>query len=127
MLIIIPAVLLILSGCASTKTRVADFSAANARIDMAIESADPATKRHLVAARDQLKTAIEACETNGAQLEQAIRDKNDAIKDAEYWKQKQRKALKELWFWRGALIVAILFAARGPIFWIARKLIGIPW
>lgn len=127
MFIIFIPVILLLSGCSTTSPRVADFSAAQTRLDMAIESANPESKKHIVAAKKQLESAIAACEANSEQLEDAIKDKNEAIKEAAYWKEKQRKALKELWFWRGALIIAGLFALKGPIFWIIRKFIGIPW
>ena len=117
----------LICACSTTQIRRADFSTAEARIDMAIDAANPEAKKHLLVARQQLKTAIEACNVSAEQLEGAVREKNEAIKDAAYWKAKQRKALKELWFWRGALIVVVLFAARGPILWAARKLVGIPW
>ena len=125
-MLIILIIPLLLAGCSTTSKR-ADFSTAEARIDMAIDAANPEAKKHLLVAKQQLKTAIDACNSSAEQLEEAVSEKNDAIKEAAYWKAKQRKALKELWFWRGALIVAVLFAARGPLLWAARKLVGIPW
>ena len=116
-----------LAGCSTSRIGRADFSAAEARIDMAIESAGPETRKHLVAAREQLKSAVQACNASAEQLDEAIKDKNDALSKAAYWKEKQRKALKELWFWRGALIISILVSLRGPLLWLARKFIGIPW
>lgn len=96
-------------------------------MDEAYKSADPATRKHLDEAKKQLKAAKELCVTNTEQLESAVKERNEAETQAKYWKEKQRKALKELWFWRGALIVAVLFAARGPILWLVRKFVGIPW
>jgi hypothetical protein len=53
------------------------------------------------------------------------------VKEANDWKAKQRKALKELWIYRGALIVLGLWVFRGFIFggimFVARKFVGIPW
>jgi hypothetical protein len=50
---------------------------------------------------------------------------------ADIWKGKQRKALKELWFWRGLVILALLWIFRkqiaGGIGFVARKFIGVPW
>jgi hypothetical protein len=51
--------------------------------------------------------------------------------EAYVWKAKQRKALKELWIYRGALIALGLWVFRGFIFsgimFVARKFVGIPW
>lgn len=117
---------LLVAGCASPRG-AADFSTAETRLSMAESVANPEAKKHIQEARRQLESAKQACMASAESLEQAVKDKNDAIAKAEYWKQKQRKALKELWFWRGAFIVAGLFALKGPILWLARKLIGIPW
>lgn len=119
---------LFLAGCSTTSYKGSpDFSVAESRLDEAYKSADPATRKHLDEAKKQLKAAKELCLTNTEQLESAVKERNEAETQAKYWKEKQRKALKELWFWRGALIVAVLFAARGPILWGLRKLVGIPW
>jgi len=119
---------LFLAGCTTTSYKGSpDFSVAESRLDEAYKSADPATRKHLDEAKKQLKAAKELCVTNTEQLESAVKERNEAETQAKYWKEKQRKALKELWFWRGALIVAVLFAARGPILWLVRKFVGIPW
>jgi len=118
----------LLAACSTTTYKGSpDFSVAESRLEQAYQSADPATRRHLDEAKKQLASAKQLCLTNTEQLEQAVKERNQAESDAKYWKEKQRKALKELWFWRGALIVAVLFAARGPILWLVRKFIGIPW
>ena len=119
---------LFLVSCSTTSYKGSpDFSVAETRLDLAYQSADPATRKHLDEARKQLASAKQLCLTNTEQLEQAVKERNEALAKAEYWKAKQREALKELWFWRGALIVAVLFAARGPILWLVRKFVGIPW
>jgi hypothetical protein len=121
-------VAIVFSGCSSVSRRSApDFSVAETRLEQAYQTADPATRKHLDEARRQLASAKELCLTNTEQLEQAVKERNDALSKASYWKEKQRKALKELWIWRGALIVAVLFSLRGPLLWIARKFVGIPW
>lgn len=116
----------ILSGCSSPRGGI-DFSSAESRLSMAEIVANPEAKKHIQEARRQLESAKQACLASAESLDRAVREKNEAMAKAEYWKQKQRKALKELWIWRGAFIVAALFALRGPILWIARKFIGIPW
>ena len=119
---------LFLAGCTTTSYKGSpDFSVAETRLDEAYKTADPATRKHLDEAKKQLKAAKDLCLTNTEQLETAVKERNEALAKAEYWKAKQRKALKELWFWRGALIVSVLFAARGPILWLVRKFVGIPW
>jgi hypothetical protein len=97
------------------------------RLLSAESSAGPAARIHIQEARKQLESAKQACLASAENLEQAVKDKNEAVARAEYWKQKQQKALKELWLWRGAFIVAGLFALKGPIFWVLRKFMGIPW
>lgn len=121
------AIAAVFTGCSTTPKGGPDFSVAETRLDLAYQSADPVTRKHLDEARKQLASAKQLCLTNTEALEQAVRERNEASAKAEYWAAKQRKALKELWFWRGALIVSVLFAARGPILWLIRKFIGIPW
>ena len=121
------AIAAVFTGCSTTPKGSPDFSVAETRLDLAYQTADPATRKHLDEARKQLASAKQLCLTNTEQLEQAVKERNEASAKAEEWKAKQRKALKELWFWRGALIVSVLFAARGPILWLVRKFIGIPW
>jgi len=117
---------LILSGC-SMPRGAADFSSTETRLSIAESVANPEAKKHIQEARRQLESAKQACLASAESLESAVKDKNEAIAKTEYWKQKQRKALKELWVWRGAFIAATLFALRGPLLWLARKFIGIPW
>lgn len=122
------AIVAVFTGCSSLPKRSsADFSTVEARMDAARRVANPEAKAHILEAEKQLKAAKDACLASVAELEEAIQERNKAVNEARVWKEKQRKALKELWFWRGALIVSVIFAARGPIFWLARKFIGIPW
>jgi len=130
MQLLILSLVLFLSGC-TTARYSADFSVAKSRIDEAIAVANPEAKKHLVVAKAQLETAAQACKQTALDLDEAVKEKNEAIKEAGVWKQKQRKALKELWIYRGALIVLGLWVFRG-VFWggvmfVVRKFIGIPW
>ena len=119
--------LLFLAGCSSTQHQSPSFDRAYSYLDQASYTASGKTAEAIKKAKEQIEAADKACLANTEALDEAVKGKNEAIKDAEYWKAKQRKALKELWIWRGLLIVVGLFALRGPIFWVLRKFIGIPW
>lgn len=120
----------LLCGC-STPRHSADFSVAEARIDDAIAVANPEARKHLVVAKAQLESAVQACKQTSVDLEDAVKAKNEAVKEAGVWKAKQRKALKELWIYRGALIALGIWMFRGVLFggvmFVARKFVGIPW
>lgn len=121
---------LFMAGCTTTR-HSADFSVAELHIDEAIAVANPEAKKHLVVAKAQLETAVQACKQTTEDLDEAVKEKNEAIKEAGIWKAKQGKALKELWIYRGALIALGIWMFRGVIFggvmFIARKFVGIPW
>lgn len=118
----------LLAGCTTTSYKGSpDFSVAETRLNEAYKTADPVTRKNLDEAKKQFLAAKDLCLANTEQLEAAVKDRNEALAKAEYWKAKQRKALRELWFWRGALIISVIFAARGPLLWLARKFVGIPW
>jgi hypothetical protein len=122
------AVAAVFTGCSSLPKRSsANFSTVEARMDAARRVANPEARAHIIEAERQLKAAKDACLASASDLEQAIKERNEAVAETRQWKEKQRKALRELWFWRGALIVSVLFAARGPILWLVRKFLGIPW
>ena len=55
-----------------------------------------------------IKELNSAVDTYQAQVDQQAKDLAKAQNDVVYWHQKQEKALKELWFWRGIAIVSIL-------------------
>jgi predicted kinase len=123
---------LFLSGCTTVSSKgLPNFSTTEARLDAASAVANPEAKKHIEAAKEQLKAAKEACYANTEALEQAIKEKNEAVKDASVWKEKQRKALKELWIYRGAIIALVLWTFRGFLFngalFVARKFVGVPW
>lgn len=42
-----------------------------------------------------------------AQVERQTKELSKAQEEALYWHEKQKKALKELWFWRGILLVSV--------------------
>ena len=129
---ILVLVALLLSGCTTVSSKgFPNFTSTEARLDAASSVANPEAKAHIQAAKEQLKAAKEACYANTEALEQSIREKNEAVKDAAVWKEKQRKALKELWIYRGAIIALVLWTFRGFIFsgamFVARKFVGVPW
>lgn len=128
MLKILPLVL-ILAGCTSTRTQQApEFGGVTRRlsaVEQAAERGDiPAVRKQVEALKDQLESAQAACESQAS-------DYDRVVKEANAWKAKQRKALKELWIYRGALIALGLFLFRnwifGGIMFIVRKFVGIPW
>ena len=123
---------ILLAGCSTLpRNNYPSFASTEARLDAASSVANPEAKVHIEAARAQLKAAKDACYANTEALEQAIKEKNEAVKDAVVWKEKQRKALKELWIYRGAIIALVLWTFRGFIFggvmFVARKFVGVPW
>lgn len=123
---------LALTGCSTVSSRgYPNFSSTEARLDAASDVANPEAKAHIKAAKEQLKAAKEACFANTESLEQSIKEKNEAVKETVVWKDKQRKALKELWVYRGAIIALVLWTFRGFIFsgamFVARKFVGVPW
>lgn len=125
------AILLVLCfvGCSTTSKRSSgDFNRVDFYLEQVAEAKTVEDARKLAdKAKAQLVSAKEVCASNTEELDRVTKELNDANKNVDYWKGKQRKALKELWFWRGALIVVGLFAMKGPIFWVIRKFVGIPW
>jgi len=55
-----------------------------------------------------IKDLITAVDTYESQVDQQSKDLAKAQSDAAYWHEKQVKALKELWWWRGIALSAIL-------------------
>lgn len=120
---------LLLGGCTTTKTASSpEFGGVTRRISAVEQAAErgdiPAVRKQVQALKDQLESAQAACEAQAGDYERIAKEAND-------WKAKQRKALKELWIYRGALIALGLFLFRnwifGGIMFIARKFVGIPW
>jgi hypothetical protein len=56
------------------------------------------------AAIKEIITAVEAYEV---QVDQQAKDLAKAQNDSVYWREKQVKALKELWWWRGIALVGV--------------------
>lgn len=128
--ILSPIVLVVLlTGCSTTRTASSpEFGGVTRRISAVEQAAErgdiPAVRKQVQALKDQLESAQAACESQA-------NDYDRVVKQANEWKAKQRKALKELWIYRGALIALVLFLFRnwifGGVMFIARKFVGIPW
>lgn len=54
-----------------------------------------------------IKDVISAIDTYEAQVDQQSKDLAKAQSDSAYWRGKQVKALKELWWWRGIALVVV--------------------
>lgn len=128
MRILIPLVLL-LAGCSTIKpVGSPEFGGVTHKVDaveQAVNAGDlPAIKKEFSGLKSQLSSAQAACEAQAGDYERMTKEAND-------WKAKQRKALKELWIYRGALIALGLWIFRGFIFggimFVARKFVGVPW
>lgn len=126
MLIFIPIIFL-LSGCASVSPKNPSFDRTWVYLDEAEKSSSGNVATAIKKAKEQLAAAEQACADNTKLVDQYAKEISILQGKADYWKQKQRKALKELWVWRGLFIGVLIFAARGPILWGLRKLVGIPW
>lgn len=126
MLIFIP-IILFLSGCASVSPKNPSFDRTWVYLDEAEKASSGNVSTAIKKAKEQLAAAEQACSDNTKLVDQYAKEISILQGKADYWKQKQRKALKELWIWRGLFIGVLIFAARGPILWGLRKLVGIPW
>ena len=127
MLIFILIIPLVLSGCASVSPKTPSFDRTWVYLDEAEKKSSGPAAESIKRAKEQLAAAEQACADNTKPVDQYAKEISMLQGKADYWKQKQRKALKELWVWRGAFLAALLFAARGPILWGLRKIVGIPW
>jgi hypothetical protein len=123
------AIAFLLAGCSTTRTTQSpEFGGVTRRISAVEQAAErgdiPAVRKQVQALKDQLESAQAACEAQAGDYDRIVKEAND-------WKAKQRKALKELWIYRGALIALVLFLFRnwifGGIMFVARKFVGIPW
>jgi hypothetical protein len=121
--------LLLLTGCSTIRPKSSpEFGGVTHKVDaveQAVNAGDlPAIKKEFNGLKSQLSSAQAACEAQASDYERIAKEAND-------WKAKQRKALKELWIYRGALIALGLWIFRGFIFggimFVARKFVGIPW
>ena len=116
-----------LSGCASVSPKSPSFDRTWVYLEEAEKRSSGRVADSIKKAKEQLAAAELACADNTRLVDQYAKEISVLQGKADYWKQKQRKALKELWVWRGAFLAVLLFAARGPILWGLRKLVGIPW
>lgn len=117
---------ILMAGC-STIPKNPSFDRTWAYLDEAERASSGNVSTAIKRAKEQLATAEQACSDNTKLVDQYAKEISILQGKADYWKQKQRKALKELWIWRGLFIGVLIFAARGPILWGIRKLVGIPW
>jgi len=124
---LIVIIFIVLAGCASTPPKNPSFDRTWVYLDEAERNSSGGVSNAIKKAKEQLAAAEQACIGNTKLVDQYAKDIAVLQGKADYWKEKQRKALKELWVWRGLLIGVIIFAARGPILWGIRKLVGIPW
>jgi hypothetical protein len=127
MLIFILIIPLVLSGCASVSPKNPSFDRTWVYLEEAEKKSSGPVADSIKKAKEHLAVAELACADNTKLVDQYAKEISVLQGKADYWKQKQRKALKELWIWRGAFLAILLFAARGPILWGLRKLVGIPW
>lgn len=123
-----------LSACAVKRESTARFSApsvtkawqsvssAQAKAELLEAKAPADLKPEIAELRVELTAAQAALGSYAAevskqtdQLNQAIDEKNSAVADAQNAWSKQRKALKELWFWRGlaTLIAGVVLLGIG--------------
>lgn len=119
----------IVVGCSSVGTKQTPQFGGVTRnltaVEQAVDAGDlPTAKKQVKELKSQLQSAQAACEAQSYDYDKVVKEAND-------WKAKQRKALKELWIYRGAIIALVLFLFRnwifGGIMFIARKFVGIPW
>ena len=122
-------VVLFLSGCSTLKPKSSpEFGGVTHKVDaveQAVNAGDlPTIRKEFSGLKAQLSSAQAACEAQSGDYERMAKEAND-------WKAKQRKALKELWIYRGAIIALGLWIFRGFIFggimFVARKFVGVPW
>lgn len=127
MLVAIISAIMLLAGCASVPSKNPSFDRTWVYLDEAEKASSGSVSVAIKKAKEQLASAERACADNTKLVDQYAKEISILQGKADYWKQKQRKALKELWVWRCLFIGVLIFAARGPILWGLRKLVGIPW
>jgi hypothetical protein len=76
---------------------------------VAVKSGIERLKPHITnsAGNAAIKEIITAVEAYEVQVDQQAKDLAKAQNDSVYWREKQVKALKELWWWRGIALVAV--------------------
>jgi hypothetical protein len=125
--VIVIALAIILSGCASKHDDILPPCSSAVVGAFANSRTSAAEVKKYV--RPEGATAVKNLEDNlfQAQVElgkyvskadEQSRELFKAQEKAEYWKEKQRKSLKELWFWRA--LIGLQLAA--VVFWLAIKM-----
>jgi hypothetical protein len=76
---------------------------------VAVKSGIERLKPHITtsAGNAAIKDVISAIDTYEIQVDQQAKDLAKAQNDSVYWRGKQVKALKELWWWRGIALVGV--------------------
>jgi hypothetical protein len=76
---------------------------------VAVKSGIERLKPHVTnsAGNAAIKEIITAVEAYEVQVDQQAKDLAKAQNDSVYWREKQVKALKELWWWRGIALVGV--------------------
>jgi hypothetical protein len=76
---------------------------------VAVKSGIERLKPHITnsAGNAAIKEIITAVEAYEVQVDQQAKDLAKAQNDSVYWREKQVKALKELWWWRGIALVGV--------------------
>jgi hypothetical protein len=76
---------------------------------VAVKSGIERLKPHVTntAGNTAIKEIITAVEAYEVQVDQQAKDLAKAQNDSVYWREKQVKALKELWWWRGIALVVV--------------------
>jgi len=103
--ILIVCASIILIGCASNKEKETYAAPSVVAVRTSVEKLKPLVKPEGQKAISNLESAITSYEV---QVDKQAKDLAKAQNDVVYWHDKQEKALKELWFWRGIAIVSIL-------------------
>lgn len=76
---------------------------------VAVKSGIERLKPHITnsAGNAAIKEIITAVEAYEVQVDQQAKDLAKAQNDSVYWREKQVKALKELWWWRGIALIGV--------------------
>jgi hypothetical protein len=76
---------------------------------VAVKSGIERLKPHVTnsAGNAAIKEIITAVEAYEVQVDQQAKDLAKAQNDSVYWREKQVKALKELWWWRGIALIGV--------------------
>lgn len=102
----VPSAAQTMNEVANVQRRVATLEA---KAPASLRSEVEQLKANLQRVNEQLGAYIKQVETMTAQLNEAIKEKNDALARVQYLEEKRAKALEQLWMWRIAFLVAAGF------------------